>query len=363
MRRYELMLISATGKALASTSAGFVPSTTGLATFSSTVQQNGQIVNNPGALNLEADIPIVGFALPQGGSFIRVSGVGLKTIGQSSNLNRNPATGAPPATFILSAGMLKGYPLANPAQFGIIASGQVSNAYGNWQGPEQSLDLTLRAQAVNPPDGISFTWQPGQNLSAALSQALSFAFPTEQAPVISILDGFIQSQSTQNVVGWYESLEQFADYIKQLTVPLGKALSGNPSYPGVIVGIRSNAPFATDATQSPKSIQLAFQDFIGQPTWIGPVTISFKCVLRADIRLFDMVQMPPDPGTGGSSIISSLALTQQGAAVPGAPARNSSVFKGSFLVNEIHHFMNSRSPDADSWATAFTAVSVGSAGF
>jgi len=106
-------------------------------------------------------------------------------------------------------------------------------------------------------------------------------------------------------------------------------------------------------------VQLAFQDLIGQPTWIGPNTISFKCVLRYDIQVGDMVTMPPDPGTGGTSIISALALTQQGVAVPGQPTRNSSVFKGSFMVNEVHHFGNLRQPDADSWATAFTAVNTG----
>jgi len=35
------------------------------------------------------------------------------------------------------------------------------------------------------------------------------------------------------------------------------------------------------------------------------------------------------------------------------------VFKGSFLVNEVHHFGNLRQPDADSWATAFSAVTTG----
>jgi hypothetical protein len=70
--------------------------------------------------------------------------------------------------------------------------------------------------------------------------------------------------------------------------------------------------------------------------------------------------MLPNPGsTVGSSIISSLALTQQGAAVPGAPARNSSVFKGKFFIREVHHFGNLRQPDADSWAKAFVASVVG----
>src|ERR1700722_9326588 len=158
MRRYELSLLSASGQLLQSTSAGFVPSTTGLATFSSTVQvQGGQgPVNNPGALNLELNVIAVGYALPQGDSWLRLSGIGLRTIGQAANLNINPATGQGHTKFILKAGMLKGLPLANPAQYGIIAQGQIITAYGNWQGPEQSLDLNLLAGQVDPPGGISF---------------------------------------------------------------------------------------------------------------------------------------------------------------------------------------------------------------
>jgi hypothetical protein len=39
--------------------------------------------------------------------------------------------------------------------------------------------------------------------------------------------------------------------------------------------------------------------------------------------------------------------------------RSSSAFKGKFFVKEVHHFGNSRQPDAESWATAYTAVAVG----
>ena len=364
-RYYDLSLLSAEGVLLEATSAGFVPSSTGLPTFSSRVRQPGSVpVNNPGALNLELDIPTVGFALPQGNAWLRLSGVGLRTIGQASNLNADPASGRQAAQFLLSAGMIKGLPLANPLQAGIIAQGQVFAAYGQWQGTEQSLDLNLIPANVAPKNqngnaiGISIIWSPQQSLADALNNSFAVAFPDLKVS-ISILADLVQSQSSQDVVGWYENLSQFASYILDLTRSQGAALTGNKNYPGVIVGISGKTIFATDATQNPKTIPLAFQDLVGQPTWIAPNTINFKCVLRADIQVGDMVTMPPDPGTGGTSIISALALTQQGAAVPGAPSRNSSVFKGSFLVNEVHHFGNLRQPDADSWATAFSAVTTG----
>lgn len=370
MRYYELSLLNGQGQLLQLTSAGFAPSTNGQPTFSSRVrQQNGQYINNPGALNVEFDIPVVGLALPQGNAWIRVSGIGLRAIGQGANLNADPASGRPPCKFILSAGLMRGLPLANDyvnrGLGGVIAQGQIFSAYAQWQSTEQSLYLSLIPANLAPVDtngdpiGISIIWAPGQPLSDALNNSFAVAFPLLK-PSITIQPDLRQAQSSQNVVGWYENISQFASYILGLTKPLGAALTGNKAYPGVIIGIRANSIFATDATQGPKSIPLAFQDLIGQPTWISPNTINLKCVLRADLQIGDVVTMPPDPGTGGTSIISSLALTQQGAAVPGAPSRNSSVFKGGFIINdEIHHFGNFRQADGDSWATAFSAVIAG----
>ena len=370
MRYYDLSLLNGAGQLLASTSAGFVPSTDGRPTFSSQVkQQGGQLINNPGALNIEFDIPNVGFANPQGGAWIRVSGIGLRTIGQASNLNADFAKNQPFARFILSAGWMKGLPLANDyvsrGLTGVIAQGVVSQAYGNWQGPEQSLELILQSGDLSPSVGINFIWLPKQTLSDALTHSLGVAFPdlkltnSDGSSTIQILPGLVQAQSQLPVVGWYQNLRQLAGYIEQMTRPMGVALTGKDSYPGVQIGIRGKQIYASDGTQNPKTVVLAFQDLIGQPTWIDAATISFKTVLRADLGFMDRVMMPPDPGTGGTSIISALALTQQGAAVPGAPSRNSSVFKGKFLVNEVHHFANLRQPDGDSWATAYTAVAVG----
>jgi hypothetical protein len=354
MRRYELSLFNPAGKLLMQSDKGFVPSTTGEATFTSTVRlRNGKQINNPGALCLEADIVAVGMAQPQGGSMIRVHGIGIKCVGQASNLNQQP--GQKPFTFQLKAGMLKGFPLANPDQYGVIAQGQIFSAYGSWQSTEQHLELTVLPGDISPSNGIAFTWLPGETLSNALKSALSVAYSDLGAPVISMIDIFKQSYSAQPIVGWYESLDQFADYIRHLTIPLGSNFTGDPNYPGVVLGIQNAVPFAIDGSQSSKTVQLAFQDLVGQPTFIDRGMLSFKCVARFDVQMLTRVKMPLDPGRGGTTIISSLALTQQGANVPGAPARNKSIFQGDFVVNEVHHYLNSRQPDADSWCTAYTA--------
>jgi hypothetical protein len=122
------------------------------------------------------------------------------------NLMRDPASGRAPAKFILSAGWGKGLPLANDyvsrGLTGIIAQGEVYKAYGNWQGPEQSLDLNLIPTDVAPPNGISFICSSGQPLSVSLANSFAVAFPDlkvnnpDGTSSITILSGFLQSQSS-----------------------------------------------------------------------------------------------------------------------------------------------------------------------
>jgi hypothetical protein len=47
--------------------------------------------SDPGALDVELDLPIGPFCLPMGGAFCRVWGVGLKDIGQASDLTADRA--------------------------------------------------------------------------------------------------------------------------------------------------------------------------------------------------------------------------------------------------------------------------------
>jgi len=322
---------------------GFTVSPGG-ATFTSTVTINGQTVNNPGALNIEFDLAVYPWHTAQGGSVIRVWGVGLKMIGQASNLNGK--------NFALSAGMMKGLPLANPAQAGLIVQGQIYQAFGNWQGTQQSLDLIGNPGGLDPANGISFTWLPGVPLATALASTFAQAFPG-YSQSIKISSSLLPPNNAAQY-GTYASLEQFASYIQQITQPIGAQFAG-PNYPGVQITVVGNTITALDTTVATKTVQLAFQDLIGQPTWIGPATVNFKTVLRADIQIGTQVIFP-------QGVIAPYALTSSKAAVPNAPSRSKTVFQGSFTVNEVHHFANFRQADADSWNTTFNAVVSGGAG-
>lgn len=328
---------------------GFIwkPSRTGLgfekspggSTFS-TVDSQGNF--NPNALCVEFDFPVYPFAQTQGKAIIRFWGIGLAMISQASQL-----TGQ---NFSLSAGMSKGLPLATNAasQAGLIAQGQIFQSFGNWAGTNQTLDMVCYPGLAAIDQNIMFNWPAGMQLSTAISQTLQQAFPKYQAQ----LNISASLQTNQDQKGHYDTLPQFADYILQKSQEIGQPLYGS-SYPGVQIScsgmqIRVSDGKGAAAVQA-KSI--SYYDLIGQPTWLGAFTIGFSTTLRADIAIGDMVRLP-------AGIKAPYALTTVAAAQPGALARSSTAFQGMFLVNEVHHFANSRQPDAESWNTSFQAVAV-----
>jgi hypothetical protein len=294
---------------------------------------------DPGALNVEFEATVTPEDTPQGGTLVRVHGVGLAMIGQTANLNGQ--------NFQLFAGMGKGLPLANPAQAGLVMQGVVYQCYGNWEGTDQSLDLIVNPGGRRPENGISFNWQPGTTLAQALATTLQQAFPqyTQKINITPLHPPWGAPQ-----YGGYENLTSFATFIRELTRPLGAAQTDNDAYPGVRIALRANAIYVYDAPV--RTIQLNFQDLIGQPTWLSAVSIGFKTVLRADIQPGDLVKFP-------AGIFAPYALTSPTAAVPNAPARSKSAFQGDFFINELHYFANFRQPQAESWNSSYVATIVG----
>jgi hypothetical protein len=298
-------------------------------------------VTLPGALDIELDMPVVAFNSPQGSHMIRVWGVGLQMIGQAADLNG--------AKIVVSAGMQKGLPLANPKQAGIIVQGSIYQAFGNWQGTNQTLDLVLQSSDLSPPQGISFKWQAGTTLESALKTTFTQAFP---APVYSPPDiriaSNLQPPLGADQPGTYDSLSQFAAALLSITQGPGRATYGD-SYPGVQLTIVGNTIKVFDGTQPPAVVQLDFWDLIGQPTWINPGMVNFKTVMRSDIAVGSSIRFP-------QGVLAPFALTSPQAAAPNAPARSRSVFQGVFSVVEAHHFGRFRQADANSWNTTFNAV-------
>ena len=146
------------------TGTGFTKGSSG-STFSSYL--NGK--NIPGSLTVEFDIPVTPLHTPQGQAYIRVWGIGLSMISQSSQLAG--------MNVVLKAGMQKGLPLANPAQNGILIEGEIFQSFGNWQGTNQTLDLIIQPSGQQPDNGVNFNWLAGTPLTSALQQTFAQAFP------------------------------------------------------------------------------------------------------------------------------------------------------------------------------------------
>lgn len=295
---------------------------------------------DPGALNIEFDMPIYRYFQSDGRQWIRIWGIGLPMIGQASNLNG--------ANFQLSAGMKPGLPLATAAagQSGILLRGSVYSCFGNWQGTEQTLELIVNPGA-DDVDNINFNWPAGTPLSGALAATFAQAFPAPQYNVnIAVGPNLILPDSQY---GNYNNLATFSSYLNGISKKAGVGAYGS-TYNGVQIAISGTTIYAWDGTQAratPK--QLAFQDLIGQPTWISPTQINFKTVLRSDIIVGQQVMFP-------KGINSPYALTSSEAAYPNTPASNTTVFQGAFNIQSVHHYGAFRQADADSWNTTFVAT-------
>lgn len=318
------------------TSDGFTKSKNGGTTFTSYARG----ASIPGALNVEFDIPVAPFNTPQGQALIRVWGVGLGMIGQAADLNGQNIS--------LSAGMKKGLPLANPAQAGLILQGTIFQAFGNWQGTNQTLDLICNPPIAQQNQDILFNWPAGTELSAALNNAFSQqSFSRYNLTPKGTISSLIQNNDEY---GTYSGLSQFASFIQGLSQHIGAATYGE-DYSGVLITVTGNTIFVYDNRHPREVISLAFPDLIGQPTWINPATINFKAVLRSDITVGNQIKFP-------AGVFAPYVLTSAAAAAPNTPSRSKSAFQGIFDVVEAHHFGNFRQPDADSWNTTYNAVAV-----
>ena len=283
---------------------------------------------NPAALLLEMDIPLYTMAQPMGAGFLRFWGIGIKMISQASNFNG--------MNIQLFGGMAAGLPLANPKQAGLILQGTIQQAFGNWQGTEQSLDLIVNVTTGTnaAPVNLVANWKKGQPLATSIKNTLAVAFPTYTTQ-INISNNLVLPNDAP---GYYQTVSQFAEYVRNIS----KQIIGG-TYSGVSIVIRNNVFYVYDGTTPTTPKQINFVDLIGQPTWIDPGTINIRCVMRADIVVGDYLKLP-----AGTPVITTQGSYSQ--------YRNTSVFQGSFQAVRVNMIGNSRQPDGNSWVTSIDAV-------
>jgi hypothetical protein len=110
---------------------------------------------DPNSLRVELNIPIKGVDTINVTAFARIWGIPWTDMMNAKNLNQQPIE--------IWGGMKAGLPLANPAQSGKLCSGKIAQAFGNWEGVNKTLDISLFPDAGNTPSGKTVTITHEQN--------------------------------------------------------------------------------------------------------------------------------------------------------------------------------------------------------
>ena len=316
---------------------------------------NGAVL--PAAWDIELDIPLGSVASTEGGSaFVRIWGISLEEIAQATQLQAN--TQASPQTpgynIQVMGGMGFGLPLATSevSQQGVLAQGQVLQSFGNWIGTDMTLDIYFNPFTGSPasPQNYTLYWPAGMPLSTAIRTTLQTALSGQSAlstpPTINISSNLVQQADGSFTV---PDLSTFASMVRQASL----RIMNSPTYQGVNVNPAGGSFIVSDGSVQGSSspYQLQFQDFIGQPTWIGYNIIQIKTVMRGDLQIGSQITMPP------GVLVTSVSL--------GAPSLNDgSVFQGTFNITGLRHIGRFRQADAASWVTVINAAAVpGSATF
>lgn len=286
---------------------------------------NGQ--TDLGALQVDFDIPVAPMAEPMGAASVKIWGVSLQQIGQASDFNG--------MNIKVFGGMQKGLPLANPAQAGLLVQGTIQQAFGNWVTTAQWIEfiiVTNGAATFDEELNITLNWPKGTSLASAIKNTIAAAAPSFKTN-ISISDKLVFPEDQH---GYYQSMLQFAQYIKQTSSAI---IGSGIGYQGVDIIISENTFTVFDGTTptAPKNIE--FFDLVGQPVWSAPDEIQVITAMRADLSISDYIKLPP----------SQVTVSPSDPLVP----FDKSVFQGSFLIKAVRHVGSSRQPDGLAWITVF----------
>ena len=296
----------------------------------------GSQVTNLAALNIYVDIPVSSYNTPMGGAMLRIWGLPLKVLSQANNLNQK--------RIVVKGGMSPGLPLANPAQQGILVEATIQQAFGNWQGTSQTLDMYFipSTGGMFAPRNIVLDWKKDTQLGVAIQNALQTAFKDEEYAVKAQITEKLVAY--EDITGIYESVAQFNEKV----IELSRGIIRNANYPGVRISLANKQFLVTDSTQlgasSAAPIKIAFQDYVGQPTWVGPQTISFKTAMRGDLTIGAYVKLPDQTSAFQFTTVGSQSQERQ-----------RSAFNGVYEIKSIRHLGEFRQRGGDNWVTVFEA--------
>ena len=293
----------------------------------STLNADGS--NNTAALRVDMDIYQTMFHQPAQNGLITIYGVPFADLNQSANFNL--------ANVSIEVGMSQGLPFANPNQKGLIISGTILQAYGNFQGTDVRLNLIVTA---NPPSSsayIPFIWTG--SLEAAIRNTLINVFNTTDDNIQGSLSPNLVTTEIQPAM--FFSLTEMAKYVYEIS----KTFNLGPKYIGARITESNGVFYLFDGTDTvpPNTTNIQFTDIIGNLTWLDIGTIQAKLVMRNDIDVGSYITLPVSAPT------TNVAL-KFGA------GRGNINFSGVFLVTQVRHVGSSRQASADSWCTIVDAI-------
>lgn len=332
MRYYELILTLQDAPSPADEKHGLctgVPSKatgkTGTVKKWSSLNKDGS--HNPNALQIDFDIPINGFDTPMNANSI------IKLMGITAEDRSDSITWAG-AKVELYVGMSKGMPLVDPDQNGLALSGQVYQAYGNWQGEQQSIDIVVMPSA-SASNNYTVDWKAGTPIEAMITQVLNRTHPN-----VTVKNMLTKSLVlSRHDAGVYYNLASFATYVKAVS----RSINTDPNYSGVSIFKKRDVIVISDFTADSAAKKIRFIDIIGQPTWISVGAIQFKAVMRADLHMDDIINLP-------KSALKTTTKSMQGF------KKDDVNFKGNFRIYSVRHVGSNRQATADSWVTVFEAL-------
>ena len=293
---------------------------------------------DPGALDIWFDVTTTAMHTPTGAYVVSIAGVPFHDLEGANNFAGWSLT--------LVAGMTKrGLPLSThqPAPTTIV-EGTIFSNVGNWEGTEMSINFVVLPSAYSQdhPGNLNLLWPKGKSLKPYLLLALQKAYP--QYKVVVNLS--VELIADQDEPLYAHTLSGFASQINDLTV------NGKNHYPGVLIYIQNGQILCTDYNPNQVPIPLHYEDFIGQPTWVGGSQINIFVPLRGDIQAGKSITMPKDKVTNAPGIVSTQPNTSN------APFDFKKLFSGSFQVISTRHMGHFRGDSGKDWMTVIHAVAV-----
>lgn len=291
-------------------------------------------------LHIEFDAVIVGLDVVSSGTMLTVYGLPMDVLKQSVKLHGCQVS--------LFAGFSQGLPLANPEQQGEIINGEIYSAYANWIGTNQTLNLI-----INPANkryengqslGLSVQGKRGERLGDVMVRSLKESYPNKKI-ICTVSDKLVLPEDCP----WtYQDVSSLAVAVRSLSM----ALIRDKSYLGVGIIMQSDTIRIYDNSALDWSSAKEIQPFelIGQPTWISPFVMSFKCPMRGDLRNADIIALPQNIMSGTTGILMTNTTSF------GSQVKDNVIFSGKFMIQSVRHIGAYLVADGDAWVTVYEAV-------